>query len=365
MDTECFQKLNNSTSEIHNLSFIPTPKGGVRTNSSLISHKSFLEIILNQIKSSQIHLLTKNQNNKNIIKNLKVLKNNLQILEIEKKTNAKFLTNKIDDSKIELQNKLYNKSNARNKSYNNYIRNDKIKRNINNQEKKIDYINEIEQLKMLSFITENEIKKIDFEFKKKINTILNLKIVRFYQEEDLEIDIQNNQLKTETTYLMKKTLEFCQKKLISKVKINLNNNIKLNKIKEKIKEIKINLYNKKKNFHSSNLCNNNTIIEEPKNNISKTSDTSDDEKNNNMQNSLHKHSSICSKNTYLNIDFDEISKQIHQKMMRSLSNKILKRKNVQINNNFNLNIKLNINFNSIKIIDENTKENKTKAKLEY
>ena len=219
---------------------------------------------------------------------------------------------------------------------------------------------------MLSFITENEIKKIDFEFMKKINTILNLKIVRFYQEEDLEIDIQNNQLKTETTYLMKKTLEFCQKNLITKVKINLNNNIKLNKIKEKIKEIKINLNNKKKNFHTSNLFNNNnTIIEEPKNNISKRSDKSDDGKNNYMDNSLHKHSSICSKNTYLNIDFDEISKQIHQKMMRSLSNKILKRKNVQINNNFNLNIKLNINFNNIKIIDENTKENKTKAKLEY
>ena len=361
MDTECFQKLNNSASEIKKLCFIPSPKGGIQTNSSLISQKSFLDIILYQIKSSQSHLLTKNQNNKNIIKNLKILKNNLQILEIEKKTNAKFLTNKIDDSKIELQNKLYNKSNAKNKRYNDYIRNDKIKRNINNQEKKIDYINEIEQLKMLSFITENEIKKIDFEFKKKINTILNLKIVRFYQEEDLEIDIQNNQLKTETTYLMKKTLEFCQKNLITKVKINLNNNIKLNKIKEKIKEIKINLNNKKKNFHTSNLFNNNnTIIEEPKNNISKTSDTSDDEKNNNMQNSLHKHSSICSKNTYLNIDFDEISKQIHQKMMRSLSNKILKRKNVQINNNFNLNIKLNINFNSIKIIDEKLKKIKLK-----
>ena len=82
MDTECFQKLNNSTSEIKKLSFIQTPKKNIQTNSSLISQKSFLEIILNQIKSSQSHLLTKNQNNKNIIQNLKVLKNNLQNLEI-------------------------------------------------------------------------------------------------------------------------------------------------------------------------------------------------------------------------------------------------------------------------------------------
>ena len=44
------------------------------------------------------------------------------------------------------------------------------------------------------------IKQIDFGFARKLNTILNLKIARLYQEEDLEILVQSKKLKSKATH---------------------------------------------------------------------------------------------------------------------------------------------------------------------
>ena len=357
---EYIQKLNKTSFEIkYSESPLITEKKK-SSDSFLISHKSFLEIILNQIKSSQNYSLSNCTNMKNLKQNLKNLNENLKNLENGRKKSKEYMENKIKNKKIEIQNKLYNKSNDNNTTYNHYNSIDDIKYFKNNQEKQIDYLNEISQLKLLSFKIENEINQIDFEFSRKLNMVLSLKIARLYQEEDLEINVETKKLKSQTTHLMKQNLKDLKQILISTIKTNLNNNMKQKKLQEKINELKIYLPKKKK--HKQYLMTNNTITEEEKNNTTRSYDSSDNEYF--KRKSLYKHSSNCDKGEILDFDIDEIREKINNRVWRSLSNKIVKRKNVQFfNNNLNLNINLNLNFNNVKIIKENINEDKSCEKF--
>ena len=357
---EYIQKLNKTSFEIkYSESPLITEKKK-SSDSFLISHKSFLEIILNQIKSSQNYSLSNCTNMKNLKQNLKNLNENLKNLENGRKKSKEYMENKIKNKKIEIQNKLYNKSNDNNTTYNHYTSIDDIKYFKNNQEEQIDYLNEISQLKLLSFKIENEINQIDFEFSRKLNMVLSLKIARLYQEEDLEINVETKKLKSQTTHLMKQNLKDLKQILISTIKTNLNNNMKQKKLQEKINELKIYLPKKKK--HKQYLMTNNTITEEEKNNTTRSYDSSDNEYF--KRKSLYKHSSNCDKGEILDFDIDEIREKINNRVWRSLSNKIVKRKNVQFfNNNLNLNINLNLNFNNVKIIKENINEDKSCEKF--
>ena len=357
---EYIQKLNKTSFEIkYSESPLITEKKK-SSDSFLISHKSFLEIILNQIKSSQNYSLSNCTNMKNLKQNLKNLNENLKNSENGRKKSKEYMENKIKNKKIEIQNKLYNKSNDNNTTYNHYNSIDDIKYFKNNQEEQIDYLNEISQLKLLSFKIENEINQIDFEFSRKLNMVLSLKIARLYQEEDLEINVETKKLKSQTTHLMKQNLKDLKQILISTIKTNLNNNMKQKKLQEKINELKIYLPKKKK--HKQYLMTNNTITEEEKNNTTRSYDSSDNEYF--KRKSLYKHSSNCDKGEILDFDIDEIREKINNRVWRSLSNKIVKRKNVQFfNNNLNLNINLNLNFNNVKIIKENINEDKSCEKF--
>ena len=332
MDEECLQKLNKTTldNKYSDTSLITEKKSF--SNSFKISHKSFLEVILSQIKSSQKHLLNNNLNMKSLKQYLKNFNDNLKNLEIERNINKQYIENKIKNKKIELQKKLYNKLEVPDNQYNSI---DDIKYFKNNQEQQIDYFNEKSQLKLLTFKIENEINRIDFEFTKKLNTILNLKIARLYQEEDLEIVAQNKKLKLKTIHLMKENLKEHQKILLSKVKTNLNNNKEEKKIRETIKKIKSNLGEKKK--HKQYLSTNNTIIEEQKSSTTRSQNT--DENEYRESNSVSIHGSNTPKGDIFSIDLNKISEKINNKLFRSLSNKMVKRKNVQFfNNNLNVNI---------------------------
>ena len=358
---EYIQKLNKTSFEIKYSEFPLLTDKKKSSDSFLISHKSFLEIILNQIKASQNYSLSNCTNIKTLKQNLKNLNENLKNLENGRKKTKEYMENKIKNKKIEIQNKLYNKSNDNNTTtYNHYNSIDDIKYFKNNQEEQIDYLNEIPQLKLLSFKLENEINQIDFEFSKKLNMVLNLKIARLYQEEDLEIPVETKKLKSQTTHLMKQNLKDLKQILISTIKTNLNNNMKQKKLQEKINELKLNLAKKKK--HKQYLRTNNTITEEEKNNTTRSYDSSDNEYC--KRKSVYKRSSNCCKGEILDFDIDEISEKINNKVWRSLSNKIVKRKNVQFfNNNLNLNINLNLNFNNFKIIKENINEDKSCEKF--
>ena len=217
-----------------------------------------------------------------------------------------------------------------------------------------DYINEIEQLKTLSFKIENEIAQVDFEFKKKISSLLGLKIARLYQEEDLELTTQNKKVKSIATHLMKEKLGQLKKILISKIKTNLKISEKENKLLDKINKIKIN-QELKKNKYKQYLLTNNTIFEEDENKSTEGKNNDDDSDNEKID-TKNKHSSNCLKFNNINIDFKEITEKIKTKMLRSLSNENAKRKNMQFftNNNLHVNINLNLNIRNIKIIHRNT-----------
>ena len=82
---EYIQKLNKTSFELkYSESPLLTDKKK-SSDSFLISHKSFLEIILNQIKASQNYSLSNCTNIKNLKQNLKNLNENLKNLENGKK----------------------------------------------------------------------------------------------------------------------------------------------------------------------------------------------------------------------------------------------------------------------------------------
>jgi hypothetical protein len=159
---------------------------------------------------------------------------------------------------------------------------------------------------------------------------------------------------------MKQNLKDLKQSLVSTLKTNLDNNIKQKKLQEKINELKLNLAKKKK--YKQYLLTNNTITEEEKNNTTRSNESCD--KDYSKIKCVYKHTPNCHKNEILDIDIDEISEKINNKVLRSLSNKIVKRKNVQFfNNNLNVNINLNLNFNNIKVIKESINDDKSCEKF--
>jgi hypothetical protein len=217
---------------------------------------------------------------------------------------------------------------------------------------KIDYMNETEQLKILSFKIENEIEQLDFELKKKISSILSLKIAHLYNEEDLELTTQSKELKSKATNLMKENLCQLKKILISKIKDNLKIYVNESIIWEKIKKIKLNL-KLKKNRYKQYLLTNKTIFEEE--NESTEGKNTDDDSDKEKIERKYKYISNCRKYKNINIDFKEINNKLKTKMLRSLSNKSSTRKNNEFfsKNNLNINIHLNLNIQNLKKINRN------------
>lgn len=313
-----FQCLQNPARIGSEKNYIDSPFINSKINSKLLSHKSFLEIILNRIKICQNDLLTNNLSQKNLKTYLMDLKSDLSNLESDKKLGIKCIEKEIKNKKVKLQNQLYIQSNAINNKCNNIFSIGNIKYfNKNNKNEEIDYFNEIEQLKILSFKIENEINKIDFEFTKKINIILSLRIVRLYQEEPFEITAQGKKHKTKVTNLMKNNLASIKVNLVSVIKTVLKNKNKQKKLGEEIKNMKLEIYNdKKKKRNKKNLFQNNMLIDQQNQSTGR-------------KNYNNKHSSkCCSKYDNININFDEIRNKINAKVFRSLSNKSTKEKNV-------------------------------------
>ena len=262
MNNKCLHKPIKIKHERNNSYSLLINDNNSINDSSLISRKSFLETILNQIKSSQYHFLLNKQKASDVKEYLKQMKNDLQNLEKEKQIKIKNIKEEKRIKNKETHNKLHNKSKNKSNHYNCFDDIKSFQHNI--KDIKIDYIIEIEQLKILSFKIENEISQVDLEFKKKISSILGLKIARLYQEEDLELTTQNKKVKSIATHLMKEKLGKLKKILIYKIKTNLKINEKENKLLDKIKKIKLNK-EITKNKYKQYLLTNNTIFEEEEN----------------------------------------------------------------------------------------------------
>jgi hypothetical protein len=199
--------------------------------SYLIGQKSFLEIILDQIKNCQCHFLSEKMSLKKLKHYLTIMKNNFVFISREKINSKLFLEKIIKTKKLTIQKGLNEKEvkepmeNVQNTQYNsigsiNYTR--QSSKNINKMNDKINYSNEKEQLENLNFKIENEIEKIEFEIHKKINLIINLKTYKLNQEENLELICENQNIKEKALHIMKKNLKKYQKELLNQIKFIQN-----------------------------------------------------------------------------------------------------------------------------------------------
>lgn len=344
----------------------------------LISHKSFLEIMLQQIKNYLNHFITKKQNLKNIKQYLISIKSNLSTILKDKINILIFFENEISPKKLKMQQQLYGKilkkniekhlDNFKNINNMNYIQNNQI---IKSNNKIINFINEKRQLENLSFYMENEIKKIEFEIEKKIDVIIKLKTLRLNQEEDLEIVAEQNSLKLIAERIIKKNLTIRQKKLLKTIKEKIKKDEKLKFIQEEIENIKQQI----KNFE--NIDTDNIIFEESsafeksiigENNIIMHNNLDNKDKNKyniynfcyNRERKENRHSlgldynindnfNINNNKDNSKIYLNNINKQIKSKIIRSLSSKINKF-NLK-NNNCKFNINFNFNVNNLNIIN--------------
>jgi hypothetical protein len=164
-----------------------------KKESILFSHKSFLEILLNTIKKSQISLFSKISdkkipNKKIITEILTELKENLNSMHKEEKTKTYFYESQLLNQKLIIQSQLYE---------------DKHK-NKNLQKLK----GEIEQLKTLNFMAQNEIKLIENLTEKNIciDKFLDKNVLTTEEEKEINC-FQPKYFSTITRILHKNSLE--------------------------------------------------------------------------------------------------------------------------------------------------------------
>ena len=360
-----------------------------KSESFLISHKSFLEVILEQIKSHQYNFLSEKKNLKKIKYYLNIMKQNLTSILKEQLNYEKFLEKKNNTQKSKIQNELYNQKINKDiiiNPFNSVCGVDYIiqKENaVKSKNNKINYINEKQQLEILIFKAENEISKIEFEIQKKIKLIIYLRTERLIEEENLEIDATQKKLKSKALNIMKKKLKNSQKDLLKIINKKIKNDIKVNKIREEIELVKKQIKNQENYVDSENIIfedsidckrsidmdssqENDIIIGKKQKikNINKIINTNPNRvKSNNrcsvdVVNHIYGINRIKNKIKDHNMNFDDINEKINTKVIRSLSNKIKKINLKNIENNCNLNINLNFNVNNINIINRQSDEDK-------
>ena len=217
---------------------------------NLFNNKSHKEILLSFIKKAQMALLLDIKSNNCITKKEKIkyfkklisdLKQNLIYMLIEKKTKEKFLMKKINKIKKSLQDKIYNskqeKENNKDIKYEDFIKETEV------LEKSYGG-NELSKLKMLNFVAENELQKLDFLIQNKTYINNYVKSTNIYPEERVELfrDYQKED---------SKDIDESYNCLINKAKEELNlftkEKIKQNKEIEEIKN-EINQFKKKIEF---------------------------------------------------------------------------------------------------------------------
>ena len=366
-------------------------------NPFFITRKSFLEIILKQIKTYQNNLLSNNENNiKKTKKYLYEFKSFLSSILEEKIKYKKYLEKENLSKKEYIQKLKFSKINIYNiiEKNNNYNSIDSINYNKKNNVEKltnhnINYIKEKKQMEDLCFKAENEIKKIESKILKNITLIIELRTSSILEEKDLEIinETPKNMLKAGN--ILKINLKKYQKDLLKLVEKRVQNNIKIKNITEEIEYYKeiikrkeeyilsdniileessdysrsiivdnnINRYNSMINIHNSNEIKQIKIYDinlNIKNNIPKKKEYQ-----------RHSVNLFCKDNRKMNINNIGVNKaeqNFNKKIIRSLSNEIKKIDFKNFKDNFKLNVNFNFNINNINIINEKSKEDKNNNK---
>ena len=366
-------------------------------NPFLISQKSFIEIILKQIKTYQNNFISDNNNNiKKTKKYLFQFKSFLSSI-LEEKIKYKKYLEKENLSKKEYIKKLkFSKINNyniidKNNNYNcidniNYYKKNNVEKLINDN---INYINEKKQLEDLSFIAENDIKKIESKILKNIALIIELRTSSILEEKDLEINNETPKNMIKAGNILKINLKKYQKDLLKLVEKRVQNNMKIKNMTEEIEYYKEIIKRKEEYILSDNI-----ILEESSdysrsiivdNNINRYNsminiNNSKEIKqikiydiNLNIKNSIYKkkehqrHSVnlFCKDKRKMNINNIGVNKteqNFNKKIIRSLSNEIKKIDFKNFKDNLKLNFNFNFNINNINIINKKSKKDKNNNK---
>ena len=368
-------------------------------NPFLITQKSFLEIILKQIKTNQSNFLFDNDNN--IKKTKKYLFEFRSFLSsiLEEKLKYKKYLEKENLSKKEYIHKLkFSKINVyniidKNNNYNcidniNYNKKNNVEKLINDN---INYIKEKKQLEDLCFKAENEIKKIESKILKNIALIIELRTSSILEEKELEISDETPKNILKAGNILKINLKKYKKNLLKLIEKRAQNNIKIKNITEEIEYYKEIIKRKEEYILSDNI-----ILEESSdysrsiivdnninrynsminiNNSKEINQIKIFDINLNIKNNIRKKKEyqrrsfnlFCKDNdngkmNINNIGVNRAEQNFNKKIIRSLSNKIKKIDFKNFKDNFKLNVNFNFNINNINIINEKSKEDKNNNK---
>ena len=183
-------KRNKSKNNLFNKLSLYSPYS---KEENLFNNKSHKEILLSLIKESQIDLLLQIKSNNFITKKDKMnyfkklitdLNQNLIYMLIEKKSKEIYLNKKKKETEKNLQKKIYNSNQINEKSketkYEDFIKETEV------LEKSYGG-NELSKLKMINFVAENEIQKLDFLIQNKSYINYYIKTTNIYPEERVEL----------------------------------------------------------------------------------------------------------------------------------------------------------------------------------
>ena len=214
----------------------------------LFENKSFIEIILGLIKTTQNDVLTKkifynikhNFSYANVKNLLKDLKKDLIQINVEEKKKVNLNEKLLEEKKNKMKDIIFNSNNQKNTIINSsdendiYSNNEKFMFEFNEAEPK----KELYQLKMLNFKLENEIKRVDYLskrmiFEKDYNKIYHL--TNEFKLETIYIKQNDNEL---VNHILHNKLINRRKIFIRKVNMKNNQDIYINCIKDKIYQFK-------------------------------------------------------------------------------------------------------------------------------
>ena len=373
------QKLKQSQTA-HSLNLSNITRGASLDNEQqiLINHKSSLETLLITIKNFQLEYLFKELNKNSFSKKqmLISLKDSLNLMLQEKNKRLYYIKKQYEDSKKEIQNKLFLFSQEKDKDEYNNKKLDKNKENSSIFEKN--------QLRLLNFQIQNEIEKTNFLIKLKTQINSYVKSIPFFFEINREIFCKiNYEMDAKISEILNGKIRNIRKEFINVVKDKMEKNLakesislQIKYIKENIDDFKLNgckkyietkdiipeesieytksiFTNQSKKNSLTNI--NNRVIPEKKNNLNTNSSIN---KNNNNQ----KIRIIKDKLENNNIFY---SNKINKDIFNDLNN------NNKINQYLNMNINVNINLNNNNFIqncftsssdsihiDENNEKNK-------
>ena len=308
----------------------------------LISHKLSLELLLSEIKTSEIAILSNSGEsiNKNILSVLLDLKKELKIMHEEKKTKLNKLKDEITNKKIILQRQIFNvNKNEPSKSPKENIENDKkiTKNNINS---------ELSLLKALDFIAENYINQIDSIILKKTNDYNYLKLCMEYTSiEEKEIICLEPKYEPLITKILHKEIFDKRKKFKLVVSAKQYQNDELENTNQNLAQLK-KFIEKKKNGYVDNK---EVIPEESK---EFTQSITLNRMNNNINNLMNIYNNQRQMEDIYNdniIIIDNLDDESFNSNAKSNSSK-KENKDADINNkiskliNLNMNINFNVNF---------------------